>query len=201
MFATRPHPRQSLPTYEWLASAGITPSTTQTYTLATLLAALKKASGGFKPALDCTSNSINAISWYYNLKGSAIDGVFVPIDAPQAGTCSSTAALKYPPKGSPTTTSTSATSTGTSAPGSFPTKATIKAVQSGSTAYVGGLLSAGTWSTQTLATYTLNGNASRFTMTSSKGNCGVSGGVFSCGSGVTLTPFAAVGPAVSSCTI
>lgn len=73
------------------------------------------------------------------------------------------------------------------APGALPTKATIQA-SSG----VGGLLSAGTWSTQTLATYTISGTTSSFTMTSSKGNCGVSGTTFSCGSGVTATTFSAV---------
>lgn len=73
-----PNPRQSLPTYDWLAAAGITPSTTATYTLSTLTSALKSASG-FTPALDCSGTSINQISWYFNLKGSAIDGQFVPI--------------------------------------------------------------------------------------------------------------------------
>lgn len=36
---------QTLPTYDWLASQGITPSTGQTYTLSTLTNALKTASG------------------------------------------------------------------------------------------------------------------------------------------------------------
>ncbi|RDB28497.1 Ribonuclease Le2 [Hypsizygus marmoreus] len=178
---------KSLPTYTWLANAGITPSTSKTYTLSTLTSALKSASGGYTPALDCTSSTLNAISWYFNLKGSAIDGTFVPITAPKSGSCPSSG-IKYPPKsGTPTSTSTSPT--GTSTPGSLPTKATIKALRSGS--LVGGLLSAGTWSTQTLATYTISGSASSFTMISSKGNCGVSGGAFSCGSGVSLTSFSA----------
>uniref|UniRef100_A0A8H8CQ66 RNase T2-like C-terminal domain-containing protein n=1 Tax=Psilocybe cubensis TaxID=181762 RepID=A0A8H8CQ66_PSICU len=70
-------------------------------------------------------------------------------------------------------------------PPHLPGKATIHAS-------VGGLLSLGTLSTQTLATYTLSGTTDSFTMTSSKGNCGVSGGTFSCGSGVALTTFSAV---------
>jgi len=36
---------------------------------------------GVTPALDCNGNAVNQISWYFNLKGSAIDGVFVPISA------------------------------------------------------------------------------------------------------------------------
>ncbi|KAF9469820.1 ribonuclease T2 [Collybia nuda] len=178
---------KSLPTYTWLSNAGITPSSSKTYTLSTLTAALKSASGGFTPALDCTSSNLNAISWYFNLKGSAIDGVFAPINAPAAGSCPSSG-IKYPLKsGSPTTTA-SPTTTGPA--GSLPTRATIKALQSGS--LVGGLLSLGTWSTQTLATYTISGGSSSFTMTSSKGNCGVTSGLLSCGSGVSLTSFSAV---------
>ena len=74
--------------------------------------------------------------------------------------------------------------------GSLPARATINAIRSGTK--LGGLLSLGTWSTQTLATFTLSGSASSFTTTSSKGDCGVSGGKFSCGSGVSLTRFSAV---------
>lgn len=70
---------QTLPTYTWLANVGITPSTSATYTLSTLTSALKTASGGFTPALDCTSGALNGISWYFNLKGSVIDGTFVAI--------------------------------------------------------------------------------------------------------------------------
>lgn len=81
-------------------------------------------------------------------------------------------------------------------PGGLPARATIHAIRSGS--QIGGLLSLGTWSTQTLATFTLTGTASSFTMTSSKGNCGVSGGSFSCGSGVNPTSFSAVSGEASS---
>ncbi|KAF8899056.1 ribonuclease T2-like protein [Infundibulicybe gibba] len=168
---------KSLPTYTWLANAGITPSSTETHTLASLTSALKSASGGFTPALDCTSGNLNAISWYFNLKGSIIDGTFGILKytseaAPEAGSCPSTG-IKYPLKsGSPTPTSYhSCSSSGSS---------------------TGGLLSLGTWSTQTLATFTISGTASSFTMTSSKGNCGVSSGTFACGSGVALTSFSAV---------
>ncbi|KAG6900519.1 hypothetical protein C0993_009472 [Termitomyces sp. T159_Od127] len=38
---------------------------------------------------------------------------------------------------------------------------------------------------------TLSGTTSSFTMTSSKGPCGVSSGVFACGSGVTASSFSA----------
>lgn len=69
---------KTLPTYEWLAAAGITPSSSKTYTLSALTSALKAASG-VTPALNCQSSSLNAIEWYFNLKGSLLDGTFVPI--------------------------------------------------------------------------------------------------------------------------
>ncbi|KAF9041793.1 ribonuclease T2 [Hymenopellis radicata] len=156
---------KTLPTYEWLANQGITPSSSATYTLSALTSALKTASGGYTPALDCDGSNLNQIYWYFHLKGSVIDGTFVPISAPEAGSCPSSG-IKYPPKSgsSGTTTTTSSSPTGTA--GSLPAKATIVALQSGS--QVGGLLSLGTWSTQTLATFTITGTASSFTMTSSK---------------------------------
>ncbi|KAJ7897195.1 ribonuclease T2 [Mycena olivaceomarginata] len=203
---------KQLPTYQWLADAGITPSSSTTHTLASLIAALK-AGYGFTPALDCDGSNVSQISYYYNLKGSVIDGTFVPINAPEAGSCPSSG-IKYLTKtGSPVSTTTTKTSTSTTtkttgtsttkttsttttktttttgAPTAVPTKATIHAIQSGS--QVGGLLSLGTWSTQTLASYTLSGSASSLKLSSSKGTCGVSGGVFGCGNGDSST-FSAV---------
>ncbi|PPQ73380.1 hypothetical protein CVT26_015483 [Gymnopilus dilepis] len=186
---------QTLPTYTWLANEGITPTTSKTFTLSQLTSALKSQSG-FTPMLTCDSSTLSQIAWYFNLKGSLIDGEFVPIDSPESSSCPSSG-IKYPPKSGGSTVSTGPTSTGgggsgpTGSPGSLPSKATIHAItSSGST--VGGLLSLGTWSTQTLATYTLSGSTSSFTMISSKGNCGVSGGQFACGSGVSQTTFSAV---------
>ncbi|KAJ6531081.1 ribonuclease [Mycena capillaripes] len=166
---------QNLPTFTWLANQGITPDSTTTHTLASLVAAIQ-AESGFTPTFDCSGSNLNAIAYYFHLKGSIIDGSFVQIDAPETGTCPTTG-IKYPSK-------TPGNNTG------FPAKATIHAF-SGSV-FVGGLLSLGTWSTQTLATYALNGTPDNFTMTSSKGNCGVSAGTFACGIGVSLTSFSAI---------
>ncbi|KAJ6469648.1 ribonuclease [Mycena vitilis] len=194
---------KTLPTYQWLSDAGITPSSSTTHTLASLTAALKKGYG-FTPALDCSGSAVSQISYYMHLKGSVIDGTFVPIDAPEKGSCPTTG-IKYLTKtGSPvsttststkttttktTSTTTKTTSTATGTPTGIPAKATIEAIQGGSA--VGGLISAGTWSTQTLATYTLTGSASSLKLSSSKGTCGVSGGIFGCGNGDSST-FSAV---------
>ena len=69
---------QTLPTYDWLSAAGITPSSSKTFTLSTLTNALKDASG-VTPALNCDGSTLNEIEWYFNVKGSLIDGTFVPI--------------------------------------------------------------------------------------------------------------------------
>ncbi|KAI0639927.1 ribonuclease T2 [Trametes polyzona] len=190
---------KTLPTYDFLSQAGITPSTSKTFTLSQLTNALKAATG-VTPALNCDGSSLNAIEWYFNLKGSLLDGEFVPIDAPSKGSCKSSG-IKYPPKsgGSTTTTSVSHASPTASSPsseqdaytcpqgsGSLPSKGTIHASSTG------GLLSGGTWSTQTLATYHFSGTTDSFTMSTSKGDCGVSSGKLSCGSGVSASTFSAV---------
>ncbi|KAJ3901067.1 ribonuclease Le37 [Lentinula edodes] len=190
---------QTLPTYTWLANQGITPSSSTTHTLTSLENALA-AEAGVTPMLTCDGSNLNEIAWYFNLKGSIIDGTFVPIDSPEDSDCPSSG-IKYPLKtGSPvsttsvssttTTTTTTGTPTSTGTPGPLPTKAMIVAIHNG--AQVGGLLTLGTWSTQTLATMTLAGSTSSFTMTSSKGSCGVSGGELTCGSGVSATSFTAI---------
>ncbi|KAJ7766628.1 ribonuclease T2-like protein, partial [Mycena metata] len=90
---------QTLPTYQWLANQGITPSSSATYTLDTLNTALQTGSG-FQPVLDCEGSTLDSVSWYFHLKGSVIDGTFVQIDAPEEGNCPSEG-IKYPPKSKP----------------------------------------------------------------------------------------------------
>ncbi|KAJ7304899.1 ribonuclease, partial [Mycena albidolilacea] len=170
---------QNLPTFTWLSNQGITASSTATYTLASLTAAIE-AESGFTPVFKCSGSTVNAIQYYFHLRGSIIDGAFQQIAAPESGSCP-TSGIKYPLKTHPT----GGCSTDGNPPG-LPAKATIHASS------IGGLLSLGTWSTQTLATFTISGTMDSFTMTSSKGNCSVGGGTFVCGSGVSLTSFSAV---------
>ncbi|KAI0257090.1 ribonuclease T2-like protein [Lactifluus subvellereus] len=106
---------RTLPTYDWLARQGITPHPTRSHTLSELTDALRAASG-FTPALECTGDVLNQISWYFYLRGSALDGEFVPIgervdsttrkalcswatmsDSPTKSKCPSRGIL-YPPK-------------------------------------------------------------------------------------------------------
>lgn len=60
-----------------------------------------------------TSYYFSSISYYFHLKGSIIDGTFVPIAAPSAGSCASSG-IKYPLKsGTPVSTSSSGSSSPT----------------------------------------------------------------------------------------
>lgn len=176
---------KTLPTFSFLSAAGITPSSTKTYTLSSVIAAIKAATG-VTPQLSCSSGSLNQIFYYYSLQGSVIDGKFNLIDAPSTGSCPST--IKYTPKTGSSSGGSGTTTTGGSTPTStgFPSKAHLQA------STTGGLLTAGTWSVQTPATYTLSGSASGFTMSTSKGNCAVSSGSLTCGSGVSASTFTAV---------
>lgn len=87
---------KSLPTYEFLASAGIEPDETKTHTLEDLTSAIKEAHG-FVPALDCKKGALNAISYYFNLQGTVTNGSLVAFDAPKAGSCPKNG-IKYLPK-------------------------------------------------------------------------------------------------------
>ncbi|GJJ13804.1 hypothetical protein Clacol_008061 [Clathrus columnatus] len=182
---------QSLPTFEWLAQGGITPSSSEKFTLSQITDVLQQASGVI-PALDCDGSALNQISWYFNLQGSVIDGNFIMIDAPSKGSCASSG-LTYPPKPGSSSGGGSGTSSPvsgpTGAPSGVPAKSTISILTSSGTK--GGVLTSGTWSVQTPATFTATTSGSGFTLKTSKGNCGVSGGQFECGSGVSSSVFGA----------
>ncbi|KAF8414812.1 ribonuclease T2 [Boletus edulis BED1] len=89
---------QTLPTYTWLANAGITPSTSQTYTLSNIISALQTASGGYTPDVGCSNERLDTISWYFNLQGSVIDGNFVPISSKSTSSSCPSSGVQYLPK-------------------------------------------------------------------------------------------------------
>ncbi|KAL5121148.1 Ribonuclease T2 precursor (RNase T2) [Pleosporales sp. CAS-2024a] len=182
---------QTLPSYQWLAAAGITPSTTTTYTFAAIQAALQVNRPGHQVTLGCSSSALNEIWYHYDVRGSLQTGDFIAADPDGTkSTCPQTG-IKYLPKsgGSPPTTTT-ATSGGsqpssTSAPGTpFSGKGYLKVVVNG--ANKGCIISKGAWYTSgTCATFTASSAGSGFRLTSSKGNCGVVGGALSCGSSIS----------------
>jgi len=87
---------QGLPTYQWLANEGITPSSTETYTYAELVAALK-AQSGVEPQLECDGSDLSEVYWYHFLSGSVIDGSFELITSPFTGSCPDSG-IKWLPK-------------------------------------------------------------------------------------------------------
>ena len=59
---------KKLPTYTWLKKAGITPSSTKTYTREELVNALKQdCAYGFEVGLDCNSDVLFQVDYYYNV--------------------------------------------------------------------------------------------------------------------------------------
>ncbi|KZF24714.1 ribonuclease T2 [Xylona heveae TC161] len=177
---------KTLPTYQWLADAGITPSTSKTYTSAQIQSALESQRDGHPVTLGCSSGALDEVWYHFNVKGSVQTGQFVPSDPDGSkSTCPSTG-IKYLPKsGSGGGSTTTTTSAGTSPTGSpFSGKGYVNVVNGGS--QNGCLISAGVWYTSgTCATYTASSSGSGFTLSSSKGNCGVVSGSFTCGSSVS----------------
>lgn len=71
---------KTLPTYDWLSAAHITPNEQREYTFSEIKEALTSAAG-VVPQLTCEDKGkrLNSVSWYFNLKGSMLDGQFVPV--------------------------------------------------------------------------------------------------------------------------
>lgn len=178
---------QSLPTYKWLSAAGITPSSSKTYTSSEIQSALKK-NHGYEVYLGCRSGALDEVWYFYNVRGSIQTGEFVATDSLTDSTCPSSG-IKYLPKSggsSPTSTTTAPGSSPTG--GAFSGSGYLNVVSGGK--QNGCIISAGTWyTTGTCATFTASSSGSGFTLSSSKGKCGVASGALTCGSGVSATEF------------
>jgi len=164
---------KTLPTHQFLANAGITPSSSKTYSASAIQAALTSAHG--QPVtIGCQSGQLNEVWYHFHVRGSVQTGQFVAA-APDGTKSTCTGSITYAPKG----TSSSPP------PGSFNGKGFLNVSTGGASR--GCLISAGTWfTTGTCATYTAapasNGG---FTLTSSKGPCAIVSGAFKCASGTT----------------
>ncbi|KAF2086287.1 ribonuclease M [Saccharata proteae CBS 121410] len=179
---------KTLPTYEWLEAAGITPSSSKTYQASAIQSALSSQHGN-TVYLGCSDGELSQVYYYFNVKGSVATGEFVSAepDGGDSSTCSG--AVSYLPKSGGSSTSTTATATKTSATatatstGTFSGKGYLNVVVDGSTD--GCIISKGTWyTTGTCATFTAADSGDGFTLSSSKGDCAVSDGEFTCGSSV-----------------
>lgn len=195
---------QSLPSYDFLSDAGIVPSTSKTYTSAEIQSALSNNHDGQEVYLGCSGGALNEIWYFFNVRGTVQSGAFEAAAPLARSKCPSTG-IKYLPKGSsssPTSTHTSGGPAPTSTSGPFSGRGHLNVQVSG--ASKGCLIGNGKWYVSgTCATYTAeesNGNAPRaeseaasFTLKSSKGDCGITDGEFACGSGVEKSVFSAEG--------
>lgn len=191
---------KSLDTYTVLSKAGIVPSNSATYTSSQITKAIS-ASFGQDPVILCSGSTLYQIYYGFVTNGPLADGAFVPAAITgQSSNCPSTG-VKYAIKSGAAATSTTKTATATGTSTSSAATATGTGV-SGSGYWNaqyngkadGCLISSGTWYVGgTCATYKTTATSNGFTMTSSKGNCGVVNGVISCGSGVALSTFTAAG--------
>ncbi len=178
---------KSLPSYDLLKAAGIVPSTTKTYSLASIQKALK-AGHGKKVYVGCTDNNeLDELWYFFNVRGSIQTGQFVAAPPLTDSSCPKTG-IKYLPKGStspsPTATTTTTAPTSTSTGGPFEGKGYLNVITSGSKK--GCIISGGTWyTTGTCAGFTTTTTDDGFTLTSSKGLCAVQDGKLTCAAGVT----------------
>ncbi|KAI8631407.1 ribonuclease T2-like protein [Xylariaceae sp. FL1651] len=190
---------QTLDTYGALSAAGITPSSSKTYTSSQILTALQKVTGKAAVIL-CENSELYQVYYGFFANGPLQNGDFVASTIVGDSSNCPSSGIKYLPKSGSTTAPTSTTKTTTkttttptsTATGTFSGSGYLTAYYNG--AEDGCLISAGTWYvTGSCATYTATASGSGFTLKSSKGTCGIVSGAFSCGSGVTSTVFTAVG--------
>jgi ribonuclease T2 len=182
---------KTLPSYDWLSAAGIVPSTTKTYTFAAIQSAIQAKRPGVEVTLGCKSGVFNEIWYHYDVRGSVQTGQFVPSDPDGTKSTCPTTGIKYLPKtsgSSPTATTTTVGApapTSTAAPGTpFAGTGYLNVLVNG--AKKGCIISAGKWyTTGTCATFTATSSGSGFTLSSSKGKCGVVGGALSCDASVS----------------
>ncbi|MCJ1477082.1 ribonuclease T2-like [Lambiella insularis] len=88
---------KTLDTYAFLEAAGITPSSTKTYTSAAILAALQKARG-VTAVIQCSSGALDEAWYFYDVKGSVQTGTFVPENPVGSSSDCPATGVKYLPK-------------------------------------------------------------------------------------------------------
>jgi len=88
---------KTLPSYDWLAAAGIVPSTTATYNLQDIVNAVSGANEhGAQAYVGCSNGQIDELWYYYYVQGSIQTGTFQPTDLVGAQGCPATGIYYYP---------------------------------------------------------------------------------------------------------
>ncbi|KAJ5167486.1 Ribonuclease T2 [Penicillium canariense] len=90
---------KGLDTYKALSDAGITPSSSKTYSLSKIQSALSTLHDGAEVYLGCDNGSLNEVWYFFNVAGNAIDGQYVASDTLTTSSCPSSG-IKYVPKSS-----------------------------------------------------------------------------------------------------
>ncbi|GAA6033744.1 hypothetical protein JCM8097_004409 [Rhodosporidiobolus ruineniae] len=187
---------KTLPTYDWLAEAGILPSTEKTYTLEQLQAVAKKHHG-FEIYWGCTAAGALDEAWYfYNSKGPVAGGKFIPVVSSTKSSCPATG-IKYLPKVKSSSGGGSTTPTNPGAGAGVAGKARFYGLKNG--AQSGGIINSGLWGTGTPASLTVAAvdesvteivADTQVTIHSSKGGpCAIVDAAFSCASSNTNSVF------------
>ncbi|MCJ1454343.1 ribonuclease T2-like [Mycoblastus sanguinarius] len=89
---------KTLPSYVFLAIAGIVPSTTQTYTAAQVQHALGAFRGGVNASIQCSdSGQLQQIYYHFHIAGSAQEGIYIPTQPDGPSSCPQEG-IQYLPK-------------------------------------------------------------------------------------------------------
>ncbi|GKU10609.1 ribonuclease t2 family protein [Fusarium langsethiae] len=88
---------KTLPTYKWLAEAGIEPSTEKTYTASDIEDALASQHGA-RVTIGCKGSSLNEVWYHFNVQGSLQEGEFVASEPDGGKSSCPDSGIKYAPK-------------------------------------------------------------------------------------------------------
>lgn len=182
-FTTVVNIHKKLPTYQFLNESGIVPTADRKYKKQDIIDAIEKHTGGHSVKLACTrSGALQEVWYFFHLKGSVAGGSFHPIDNPYAGDSCPDELWYYPktgphPRPPPEHPGRPGKPGNPGVPGAPTSRGYLKLEGQD-----GCLISSGNWFLKgTCATF--RKRAARFggiTLSSSKGNCDVVNGKFSC---------------------
>lgn len=178
---------KTLPSYEYLAKAGIVPSHSQTYALADIEDALETAHG-HPVTVHCRRGQLSELWYHFNIAGSLQTGRFVSASPDgQSSNCPRRGIHYLPKRAQPEPTRT--TTTGGSEPTAtgIPFSGKGNMIVSTLNQIRGCIISWGTWyASGTCATFRAEkASDDTFTLKSSKGPCTIQEDAFKCGTHVT----------------
>ncbi|KAJ5131396.1 uncharacterized protein N7515_007435 [Penicillium bovifimosum] len=87
---------KGLDTYKALSAAGITPSTSKTYTSSEIQSALTEMHGA-EVYLGCSGEKLDQVWYFYNVQGNAIEGKYKAVETLTDSACPKSG-IKYVPK-------------------------------------------------------------------------------------------------------